>query len=44
MTAYRLGKIFTNTTSNRRLIFKIYKEFKKLDTDNPNNPILKCGT
>ena len=25
-------KIFTNPTSDRGLIFKIYKEFKKLDT------------
>ena len=25
-------KFFTNPTSDRRLIFKIYKEFKKLDS------------
>jgi hypothetical protein len=34
-------KIFTNPKSNRGLIFNIYKEFKKLDTRKPNNPIKK---
>jgi hypothetical protein len=32
-------RIFTNPTSDRVLISKIYKEFKKLDKNNPNNPI-----
>ena len=32
-------KIFTNPISDRELIPKIYKELKKLDTNNPNNPI-----
>jgi hypothetical protein len=32
-------RIFTNPTSDRELISKIYKDLKKLDTNNPNNPI-----
>jgi hypothetical protein len=32
-------KIFTNSTSDRGLIFNIYKELKKLDSREPNNPI-----
>ena len=32
-------KIFTNATSHRGLIFKIYEELRKLDTLKPNNPI-----
>jgi len=32
-------KIFTNPTSDRGLIFKIYKEIKKLDYREPNNLI-----
>jgi hypothetical protein len=32
-------KIFTNATSNRRLISNMYKELKKLDSKEPNNSI-----
>jgi hypothetical protein len=32
-------KIFTNPTSDRGLITNIYKELKKLDSREPNNPI-----
>ena len=31
-------KVFTNLTSKRDLIFKIYKELKKLTTRKPNKP------
>ena len=34
-------KIFTNPTSDRDLISKIYKELKKLDTKRSHNPIKK---
>jgi hypothetical protein len=33
--------IFTNSLSSRGVIYKIYKELKKLDIKNPDNPILK---
>jgi hypothetical protein len=36
---HRLGKIFTNPPSDRVLTSKIYKELKKLDSREPNNPI-----
>ena len=36
-------KIFTNSTSDRGLIPKVYKELKKLDTRESNNPIIKWG-
>jgi hypothetical protein len=34
-----LEKIFTNPKSDRGLISNIYKERKKLDSRDPNNPI-----
>jgi hypothetical protein len=45
-------KIFTNSTSDRRLISKVYEELKTLDTNNPNQRNLewlkkhlkKCST
>jgi hypothetical protein len=33
------GKIFTKSASNRRLVFNIHKEFKKLISRKPNIPI-----
>jgi hypothetical protein len=32
-------KIFTNPTSDRGLVSKIYKKLKKLDSNKPNNLI-----
>ena len=37
-------KIFTNPASGRGLISNIYKEFNKLDSREPNNPIKKGYT
>ena len=34
-----MGKDFTNSTSDRKVISKMNKEFKKLDTKIPNKPI-----
>jgi hypothetical protein len=34
-------RIFTNSKSDRGLIYNIYKELKKLDSKNANNPIKK---
>ena len=36
-------KTFANPTSDRGLISNIYKELKKLDSRESNNPILKWG-
>jgi hypothetical protein len=37
-------KICTDPISDRGLISNIYKELKKLDSREPNNPVLKWGT
>jgi len=36
-------RIFNNSTSDRELISKIYKELNKSDTKKPNNQIKKMG-
>jgi hypothetical protein len=36
-------RIFTYPKSDRRLIFNIYKELKKVDSRKSNNPIKKMG-
>jgi hypothetical protein len=37
-------KIFTNPTSHRALVINMCKELKKLDSREPNNPVLKWST
>jgi hypothetical protein len=37
-------KLFTNPTTDRGLIPEIYKELKKVDSREPNNPIKKWST
>jgi hypothetical protein len=39
MATHRWEKIFTNPTSDRGLISKIYKEVKKADSKEPKIPI-----
>jgi hypothetical protein len=39
IATHSLGKDITNLVCDRGLIFKIYKELKKLGSREPNNPI-----
>ena len=39
MAAYRMGKDLHQLLSDKAVKSKIYKEFKKLDINKPNNPI-----
>jgi hypothetical protein len=43
MATNRLGKDFYQSYINRELISNRYKELKKLDSKEPNNPIKKWG-
>jgi uncharacterized protein (UPF0332 family) len=36
-------KIFPNSTSCKRLVFKIHKELKQLNSKSANNQIKKCA-
>ena len=36
-TTYRMGEIFANDTTDKDLIFKIYKQLIQLNNDNKNN-------
>jgi hypothetical protein len=38
MAGYRMEKYFISSTCDKGLISKLYKELKKLDINNPNNP------
>jgi hypothetical protein len=39
MAALQIGKDLQQHAFNRRIIYKIYKELKKLDPNRPNYPI-----